>query len=88
LVAIEKSSRVEIRAAVAPIQYLSCGNNIRLTAPEVERLSQVTGVRPQGIKSMDGLRAFLERCRDAHCGESIEKAFLRLLIEREILKLP
>lgn len=37
---------------------------------------------------MDGLRAFLERCRDAHCGESMEKAFLRLLIEREILKLP
>ena len=62
---------------------LRLGNHIRLTRKEIERLTKITGFEPVNVKSLEGLDAFIERCKRHYWGRSKETQFLHWLIDKE-----
>jgi hypothetical protein len=56
---------------------------IRLTKREVERFTEITGVAPENVKSLDELDACIARCHRLYAGEHRDARFLRSLIDRE-----
>jgi hypothetical protein len=62
---------------------LRCGNRIRLTSREVERLIEVTGFDPGEITTLEELHDYVERCKDYYCGASWEARYLHWLIDEE-----
>ena len=62
---------------------LRLGNQIRLTAREVARFTEITGVAPVNLRSIADLDAYVEQCKQHFSGTSKDARFLRWLIERE-----
>lgn len=60
------------------------GRSIRLTRRETERLHRITGIEPAGIRTLDDLRAYAERCKAHYWGVSKDTQFLHWLIDREV----
>jgi hypothetical protein len=56
---------------------------IRLTKREVERFSEITGVAPENVKSLDELATYPARFYRLHAGKHRAARFLRWLIDRE-----
>ena len=59
------------------------GSQIRLTRREVERFLRITDIEPVGIRTIDGLEAYIARCKAHYWGVSKETRFLHWLIDRE-----
>jgi hypothetical protein len=59
------------------------GHSIRLTGREVERFTRITGFEPVGVKSLDDLDDYIDRCEDYYQGASQEARFLRWLLAEE-----
>jgi hypothetical protein len=59
------------------------GHSIRLTGREVERFTRITGFEPVGVKSLDDLDDYIDRCKDYYQGASQEARFLRWLLDEE-----
>lgn len=47
---------------------LRCGTSIRLTQPEIDCLNIVTGHSPVGIRTVDELDMFIDRCKRKYRG--------------------
>lgn len=63
---------------------LRLGSQIRLTRPEVERLTRVTDIEPVGIRTPADLESYARRCKAHYWGHSEDTRFLHWLIEREV----
>ena len=59
------------------------GSQIRLTRREVERFWRITDIEPVGIRTIDGLEAYIARCKAHYWGVAKETRFLHWLIDRE-----
>jgi len=59
------------------------GQHIRLTQREIERFKKITDLEPVGIRSLNDLAAYIERCKAHYWGVSKETQFLHWLIDRE-----
>ena len=62
---------------------LRLGSQLRLTGPEVERFTRITGFAPVGVKSRDDLDDYIRQCKAYYDGASKEARFLRWLLEEE-----
>lgn len=62
---------------------LRLGKQVRLTSREIERFTEITGFIPEGVKTIDDLDAYVERCKRYYWGVSEDTRFLHWLIERE-----
>ncbi len=60
------------------------GQQIRLTAREVERFTEITGFTPVHVKSLDDLADYIAECKKYYWGTSDETRFLHYLIDREL----
>lgn len=63
---------------------LRLGQQIRLTRNEIERLTQLTDIVPDGVRSVRDLDAYVARCKAHYWGESEDTRFLHWLIDREV----
>ena len=59
------------------------GNMIRLTSREVERFTEITGLIPVNVKTLDDLDAYIEHCKRMYWGVSEDTHFLHWLIDCE-----
>lgn len=59
------------------------GQQIRLTRPEIERFTKVTGFEPVSIRTPVDLQAYVARCKAHYWGHSRETQFLHWLIDEE-----
>lgn len=59
------------------------GRTIRLTRDEVERFTDITGLVPENVKTLDDLDAYIARCKQYYWGVSDETRFLHWLLDRE-----
>lgn len=59
------------------------GDHIRLTSREVERFTEITGITPMDVKTLDDLDAYIEHCKHHYWGSSEDTRFLHWLIDRE-----
>jgi hypothetical protein len=59
---------------------------IRLTTREVERFTEITGIGPERVKSLDELTTYLARYYRLYAGWHRAARFLRWLIDRERLR--
>lgn len=59
------------------------GSQIRLTRREVERFRKITGIEPEGVRTLADLDAYIARCKAHYWGVSEETQFLHWLIDRE-----
>ena len=59
------------------------GSQIRLTRREVERFLRITDIEPVDIRTIDGLEAYIARCKAHYWGVSQDTQFLHWLIDRE-----
>lgn len=62
---------------------LRLGRIIRLTAREVERLTLITGIAPENVRTLADFNTYIERCKRHYKGVSRDTRFLLWLIERE-----
>lgn len=62
---------------------LRCGRSVRLTRTEIERFHWLTDIEPTGIRTLDDLDAYVQRCRAHYWGHSRDTRFLHWLIDRE-----
>lgn len=62
---------------------LRLGRIIRLTAREVERLTLITGIAPENVRTLADFNIYIERCKRHYKGVSRGTRFLLWLIERE-----
>ena len=62
---------------------LRSGHRIRLTRREVERFTDITGIAPVDVTSLEAFDAYVNRCKHQFGGDSRDAQFLRWLIERE-----
>lgn len=51
---------------------LRLGNAIRLTSRDIDRLTHLTLFKPEGVKSLDDLDVYIERCKQYYWGVSRE----------------
>jgi hypothetical protein len=63
-------------------------NKIRLASRDIERLTVLTGTKPEGVLSVDDLDAFLDDQIALIRGNSKWAQMLRVLIEHERVKRP
>ena len=59
------------------------GNRIRLTKPEVERFTEITGFEPVNVKTLDDLAGYVKECKERYWGTSSDTQFLHYLIDKE-----
>lgn len=59
------------------------GSHVRLTRREIERFTKITAIEPVGIRTLDDLDAYIDRCKAHYWGTSRETQFLHWLIDRE-----
>ncbi len=59
------------------------GNHIRLTSRDVERFTEITGIVPVEVKTLDDLDAYIEHCKRHYWGSSDDTLFLHWLIDKE-----
>ncbi len=62
---------------------LRLGSQLRLTGPEVERFTRITGFDPVDVKSLDDLDDYIRQCKAYYDGASKEARFLRWLLDEE-----
>ena len=62
------------------------GSQIRLTRREVERFLRITDIEPVGIRTIDGLEAYIVRCKAHYWGVSKETQFLHWMIDQEVAR--
>jgi hypothetical protein len=62
---------------------LRLGNQLRLTRPEVERFTRITGIEPVAVKSLDNLDHYIRQCKAYYRGASDEARFLRWWLDEE-----
>ena len=62
---------------------LRSGHRIRLTKREVARFTEITGIAPVDVTSIEALDAYVDQCNHLFSGDSRDAQFLRWLIERE-----
>lgn len=65
---------------------LRLGRSIRLTKVEIERLTFITGFKPDNVKTLDQFERYLTHCFVYYRGTSDEALFLNWLIQREKLR--
>jgi hypothetical protein len=65
---------------------LQTANSARLTRPELERWSRITGFEPVGVRTVDDLRRYVARCKQHYWGASDETRFLHWLIDEEVTR--
>jgi hypothetical protein len=63
------------------ILMLRLGNSIRLTSRDVERLTHLTLIEPEGVKSIDDLDVYVERCKQYYWGTSPDSRKFHRLID-------
>ena len=49
------------------------GKQIRLTAMEVDRVTEITGIKPVGVKTIEDLNAYIASCKHYWGGEKETK---------------
>lgn len=59
------------------------GNHVRLTKPEVERFTEITGFEPENVKTLDDLAGYVKKCKKHYWGTSSDTRFLHYLIDKE-----
>jgi hypothetical protein len=57
--------------------------HVRLTRREIERFTKITAIEPIGIRTLDDLDDYVDRCKAHYWGVSRETQFLHWLIDRE-----
>jgi hypothetical protein len=62
---------------------IQLGKQIRLTRREIERFTEITGIEPENVKSLDELDVYIARCHRLYAGQHRDARFLRWLIDRE-----
>jgi hypothetical protein len=67
-------------------RMLRLGHRIRLTAPEVDRFTRISGFEPDGVKTIDDLDNYIRWCRIYYDDGSPDAATLARLMERERLR--
>lgn len=60
---------------------LRLGNSIRLTSRDVERLTHLTLIEPEGVKSIDDLDVYVDRCKKYYWGTSADSRKFHRLID-------
>ena len=76
-------NQADTRFITETLDMLRLGNKLRLTAPEVERFTRITGIEPVGVKSLDDLDDYIDRCKDYYRSASKEARFLHWLLDQE-----
>jgi len=56
---------------------------IRLTRPELDRWSRITGFEPVDVRTVDELRRYVAACKRYYWGSSDETRFLYWLMDEE-----
>jgi hypothetical protein len=64
---------------------LRLGQHIRLTSKEVEYFTHITGLAPVGIKQLDDLHSYIQRCKRYYWGTSRDTLALHRLIDDALL---
>ncbi len=62
---------------------LRLGSRIRLTRPEIERFTEITGFEPVDVRTPEALQDYVARCKAFYWGTSRDTRFLHWLIDRE-----
>jgi hypothetical protein len=62
---------------------LQLGRTVRLTAPEIERFTKLTGFSPDDVKTLDDLDAYIAHCKRYYVGVTEDTHFLHWLIDQE-----
>lgn len=63
---------------------LRCGNAIRLTRKEAERLERITGIPVDGVRTLDDLARYAAECKSYYREDSREYEILAWLIDGEV----
>jgi hypothetical protein len=61
--------------------HVEIGKKIRLTSRDIERLTRLTRFNPEGVKSVDDLDAYVERCKQYYWGKSLDSRRFHRLID-------
>ena len=61
-------------------------HTIRLTRKEVERFTEITGLEPVNVKTLDDLDAYIAQCKRHYWGISRATKFLHWLIDKERMR--
>ena len=59
------------------------GSQIRLTRREVERFLRITDIEPVGIRTIDGLEAYIVRCKAHYWDRASYMSHPNWVIDRE-----
>ena len=59
------------------------GRAIRLTRPEVERFTKITGFEPVNVKTLDDLDEYIRQCKKYYWGHSEDTRLLHYLLDYE-----
>lgn len=62
---------------------IHCGSKIRLTRPEVERFTQITGFEPTDVKTLDDLDRYIRECKTHFWGKSKDTRLLHFLLDEQ-----
>ena len=59
---------------------LRSGRHIRLTKEEAQRLTLLTGARPDGVRTVEGLNRFIDLHRGVYSDKTSEEKLLKHLL--------
>lgn len=61
-------------------------DRIRLTRPEIERFTKITGVSPAKVKTLDHLDEYVRKCKARFWGASKETRLVHYLLDTQYLR--
>ena len=62
------------------------GSQIRLTRKEIAHFHWLTDIEPVGIRTLDDLQAYVDKCKAHYWGMSQDTRFLHWMIDQEVAR--
>ena len=62
---------------------LRLGKHIRLTGPEIARFTRITNFKPEGVRTLADLDAYIAKCKRYYWGVSEDTRYLHWLIDEQ-----